>query len=210
MKVQLTYFFDTEDEVRAHLTGEARAAAPAPTHVSAQPETAQLEARAAEAETEDAVSADALDGDGMPYDAAVHSDPPSFTADGLWRAKRGKGEEAKAARAAFKARGGNVEAPADLPTEPAPALAMPGMPGMPSAKSALPADAPEPIGLDRVIEKISGMITRGQINEQALAGLYTKHSGAADPAASFAVFNTNETARANLFADLCQIEPELS
>lgn len=210
MKVQLTYYFDNEEEVRTHLTGKERAAAPAPTHVSAQPETAQLEARAAEPETEDAVSADAVDGDGMPYDAAVHSDPPSFTADGLWRSKRGKGDEAKAARAAFKARGGNVAAPTDLPTEPAPALAMPGMPGMPSAKSALPVDAPEPIGLDRVIEKISGMITRGQINEQTLAGLYVKHSGANDPAASFAVFNTNETARANLFGDLCQIDPELS
>ena len=210
MKVQLTYYFDNEDEVRAHLTGEARAAAPAP--VAAQPETAQIEARAAEpqAEVETAVSADALDGDDMPYDAAVHSDPPSFTADGLWRAKRGKGEEAKAARAAFKARGGAVEAPTDLPTEAAPAMALPGMPGMPTAKSALPADAPEPIGLDRVIEKISGMITRAQITEQTLAGLYVKHSGVADPAASFNVFNTNESARASLYGDLCQIEPELS
>ena len=217
MKLQLTYQFDSEDELRAHLGGETRTVAetPATTAIMAtEARTIAVEeihlGRAAEPEVEAAQSADALDGDGMPYDAAVHSDPPSFTADGLWRAKRGKGEEAKAARAAFKARGGNVEAPADLPTEPAPALAMPGMPGMPSAKSALPADAPEPIGLDRVIEKISGMITRGQINEQTLAGLYTKHSGANDPAASFAVFNTNETARANLFGDLCQIDPELS
>lgn len=217
MKVQLTYYFDNDSEVRAHLErGAALApvAAPESLHAemgqeirAAQPETAQPETRAAEPEVETAQSADALDGDGMPYDAAVHSDPPSFTADGMWRAKRGKGDEAKAARAAFKARGGNIEAPADLPTEPAPALAMPGMPVV---KAALPVDAPEPIGLDRVIEKISGMITRGLISEQTLAGLYTKHSGAADPAASFAVFNTNETARANLFGDLCQIEPELS
>lgn len=220
MKVQLTYYFDNDSEVRAHLDrGAALApvAAPESLHAemgqeirAAQPETQQLEARAAEAEPETAVSADALDGDQMPYDAAVHSDPPSFTADGLWRAKRGKGEEAKAARAAFKARGGAVAAPADLPTEAAPAMTLPGMPGMPSVKAALPVDAPEPIGLDRVIEKISGMITRGQITEQTLAGLYVKHSGAADPAASFNVFNTNETARANLFGDLCQIEPELS
>lgn len=215
MKVQLTYYFDNEDEVRAHLTGEARAAgspvAERGREYLASQETIAVEeihiGRAAEPEVETAQSADALDGDGMPYDAAVHSDPPSFTADGMWRAKRGKGDEAKAARAAFKARGGNVAAPVDLPTEPAPALAMPGMPVV---KAALPVDAPEPIGLDRVIEKISGMITRGLINEQTLAGLYTKHSGAADPAASFAVFNTNETARANLFGDLCQIEPELS
>ena len=205
MKLQLTYQFDSEDELRAHLGGEARTVAPAPVA-----ETAEQETRSAEPETDTAVSPDALDADGMPYDAMVHADPPSFTADGLWRAKRGKAEEAKNARAAFKARGGNVAAPADLPADPAPALTMPGMPGMPSAKAALPADAPEPIGLDRVIEKISGMITRGKITEQTLVGLYTKHSGVADPAASFSVFNTNETARANLFGDLCQIEPELS
>ena len=212
MKLQLTYQFDSEDELRAHLGGETRTVAETPAAVApvaAAPVATQPEARAAEPETETAVSAEALDGDGMPYDAAVHSDPPSFTADGLWRSKRGKGDEAKAARAAFKARGGNVAAPVDLPTAAAPAMTLPGMPGMPTA-AALPADAPEPIGLDRVIEKISGMITRAMITEQVLAGLYAKHSGVADPAASFNVFNTNESARANLFGDLCQIEPELS
>jgi hypothetical protein len=83
------------------------------------------------------------------------------------------------------------------------------MPGM-AAAAVLPADAPEPISLDRVIEKISGMMTRGKIQEQMLAGLYAKHSGVADPAASFNVFNTNESARANLYCDLCQIEPEFA
>lgn len=213
MKLQLTYQFDSEDELRAHLGGEIRTVAETPATaapIAAPVAEARTAVPAVEPETETAVSADALDGDGMPYDAAVHSDPPSFTADGLWRAKRGKGEEAKAARAAFKARGGNVAAPVDLPTAAAPALTLPGMPGMPTAAVALPADAPEPIGLDRVIEKISGMMTRNRITEQTLAGLYQKHSGVADPAASFHVFNTNESARANLFGDLCQIEPELS
>lgn len=214
MKLQLTYQFDSEDELRAHLGGETRTVDETPAAMTAMLSTeartvAETPAPAAEPETETAVSADAVDGDGMPYDAAVHSDPPSFTADGLWRSKRGKGDEAKAARAAFKARGGNVAAPVDLPTAAAPAMTLPGMPGMPTA-AALPADAPEPIGLDRVIEKISGMITRAKITEQVLAGLYAKHSGVADPAASFNVFNTNESARANLFGDLCQIEPELS
>lgn len=217
MKLQLTYQFDSEDELRAHLGGETRTVAetPATTAIMAtEDRTIAVEeihlGRTAEPEVEAAQSADALDGDGMPYDAAVHSDPPSFTADGLWRAKRGKGEEAKAARAAFKARGGAVAAPVDLPTAAAPALTLPGMPGMPTTVVGLPADAPEPIGLDRVIEKISGMMTRNRITEQTLAGLYQKHSGVADPAASFHVFNTNESARANLFGDLCQIEPELS
>lgn len=194
MKLQLTYHFEDEAELRAHLGGEIRAA---------QPQTR------AEVPTdnETSVSVDALDGDQMPYDESVHADPPSFTADGLWRAKRGKGEEAKAARAAFKARGGNVEAPADLPTEVAPAMALPGMPGMPTMNAALPVDAPQPISLDRVIEKISGMISRGCITEQTLVALYQAHSGVADPAKSFIVFDTNETARAKLFAELCLIDP---
>lgn len=210
MKLQLTYHFEDEVELRAHLGGEVRTAAPERVDTPAQTETRADEVEPEIAPTETEVRADAVDGDQMPYDVSVHADPPSFTADGLWRAKRGKGDEAKAARAAFKARGGNVDAPADLPTDAAPAMMLPGMPGMPTMKSALPVDAPEPIGLDRVIEKISGMISRGQITEQTLAGLYQKHSGVADPANSFNVFNTNESARASLFGDLCLIEPELS
>lgn len=224
MKLQLTYHFETEEELRAHLGGETRTA-PAAAPVAAAPIPAAAPVAAAPipaaapvaiADESGTVSRDALDGDGMPYDESVHSDPPSFTSDGLWRAKRGKAEEAKAARAAFKARGGAVAAPADLPAAApiaAPTVAPAGMPGMPvaaAAPTALPVDAPEPISLDRVIEKITGMINRGTLGEQTLAGLYAKHSGVADPAASFNVFNTNESARAHLFADLCNIEPEMA
>lgn len=201
MKLQLTYQFDSEDELRAHLGTETRVAVEAPVQAAAPVEAVAVEAPV---EVEETRSASDVDGDGMPYDVAVHSDPPSFTADGLWRAKRGKGDEAKAARAAFKAKGGNMTAPAELP------VGMPGMPVMPAAPAALPADAPEPISLDRVIEKITGMIQRAKLSEQVLAGLYQKHSGVADPAASFGVFNTNESARASLFGELCEIEPELA
>ncbi len=210
MKLQLTYLFETEDELRAHLAVETRtAAAPVATETAiptAAPVTVPVVTAAPSVEepVTDTVARTALDGDGMPYDEAVHADPPSFTAGGLWRAKRGKADEAEAARAAFKARGGAVQPPAVLPAAP---VAMPGMPG---AAAALPADAPEPISLDRVIEKITGMINRGTLGEQTLAGLYAKHSGVADPAASFKVFNTNESARAHLFADLCNIEPEMA
>jgi hypothetical protein len=210
MKLQLTYQFDNEDELRAHLGTETRTAAPAPTPVvetpvTVIPATTPVAVEEAPVEAEAERSASDLDGDGMPYDAAVHADPPSCTADGLWRAKRGKADEAKSARAAFKAKGGNVAAPAALPT------ALPGMPAaLPGMPSALPADAPEPVSLERVIEKITGMIGRAKLNEQTLAVLYQKHSGVADPAASFGVFNTNESARANLFNELCDIEPEMA
>lgn len=211
MKLQLTYHFENEDELRSHLGGEVRASAPLSPVAAVAPVAPVVAEAAPVAEAvEDVRSATDLDGDGMPYDAAVHANPPSMTEDGLWRAKRGKADEAKAARAAFKAKGGNVAAPVGLPTAavvaPA-AAALPGMPGMPSA---LPADAPEPISLDRVIEKITGMLTRNKLSEQVLAGLYQKHSGVADPAASFGVFNSNESARANLFGELCTIEPEFA
>ena len=135
----------------------------------------------------------------MPYDDAIHADPPTTTADGLWRAKRGKADEAKTARAAFKASGGDVEPPAAAPAEAS--FAMPGT-------TPLPADAPEPISLDRVIEKINGMLTRQSVDQAALAPMYAEHSGTSAEA-SFGVFQTNETARANLFAALCDIEPEM-
>lgn len=212
MKLQLTYQFDSEDELRAHLGTEVRTAAvpvvpvAAPVVPVAAVQVTEIIPAAAPVVVpelpEETRSASDVDGDGMPYDAAVHSDPPSCTADGLWRAKRGKGEEAKAARAAFKAKGGNVAAPV---------IAMPGMPAaMPGMPTALPADAPEPVSLDRVIEKITGMMTRAKLTEQMLAGLYLKHSGVTDPSASFGVFNTNESARANLFGELCEIEPEFA
>lgn len=211
MKVHLTYEFDGEEELRAHLSlmnrtdTAVRAPVPASAPVAAPEETA----------SEDIRSASDVDADQMPYDPAIHSDPPQVTGDGLWRAKRGKSEEAKAARAAFKARGGAVVPPVDLPVAPvvAPVAAAPVLPAMPVATApalpGLPASAPEPISLERVIEKITGMMSRNTLAETTLAGLYVKHSGQADPTASFQVFNTNESARATLYAELCQIEPDL-
>lgn len=209
MKLQLTYQFENEDELRAHLSAETRTTQAAPT--APAPAVTTPEAEATEASTGNEPTRDDLDGDGMPYDDAIHSDPPNFTADGLWRARRGKADEAKAARAAFKAGGGNVEPPAELPT--AAPIGMPGgMPGMPTpaARTELPADAPAPVSLEMVIEKIKGMMGRSKLGEQTLAGLYQKHSGVSDPAASFGVFNTNESARSKLFAELCEIEPEVA
>jgi hypothetical protein len=207
MKLHLTYEFESEAELRSHLAVETRAT-PGPLAEAFEKHMANVETVAVEEIHLDTRSSTDVDGDQMPYDAAVHSDPPQFTGDGLWRAKRGKSEEAKAARAAFKARGGAVVAPVidaapSLPGMPAVAPSLPGMP------TALPADAPEPITLERVIEKITGMMSRNTLGEATLSGLYAKHSGQADPTASFQVFNTNESARASLYGELCQMEPDL-
>lgn len=202
MKLHLTYEFESEDELRSHLALETRSA-PAPLAEAFEKHVAAAGSISVEEVHLDTRSATDVDGDQMPYDAAVHSDPPQFTGDGLWRAKRGKSEEAKSARAAFKARGGAVTAP--VITMPGLAPAAPTLPGM----TALPADAPEPISLERVIEKITGMFGRGVVTEATLAGMYVTHGGQADPAAAFGVFNTNESARASLYAALSQIEPDL-
>lgn len=191
--VELKYIFETEQELREHLAVETRAvavpSAPEPEPVAAPSEPEPVAAPEP--------TRDDTDGDGMPYNADFHADPPSTTADGLWRAKRGKADEAKAARAAFKAGGGDITPP-PAPEEP---VTMPGA-------ATLPDDAPEPIDLGRVIEKITGMIKRQAVSESDLAPMYAKHSGVTAEQ-SFGVFQTNETARANLFAALCEIEPEM-
>lgn len=155
-------------------------------------------------EDHDAPTKHDVDGDGMPYDESVHSDPPAFTANGLWRAKRGKAKEAETARAEFKAKGGDVAAPEVADEMPLPIMTeMPGMPGM-------PADAPEPISLDTVMEKIKGMLARGSITGERTTGLYQAVCGTTNGGEVYKMLQTNETMRAALYAELCAIEPELS
>jgi hypothetical protein len=209
MKLHLTYEFESEEELRSHLSDETRSApvviVPAPIQPAGHGDRQTI----AEEPATETRSATDVDADQMPYDTAVHSDPPQFTGDGMWRAKRGKAEEAKAARAAFKARGGAVVAPVipSLPGLPT-TVDAPSLPGL-SAWAGLPADAPEPISLERVIEKITGMFQRGVVTETVLVGLYVTHGGHNDPQAAFATFNTNESARASLYSALAQIEPDL-
>jgi hypothetical protein len=133
----------------------------------------------------------------MPWDAEIHSTPPVFKADGKWRAKRGHAEAEAAARAAFKAKGADTVAPdtADAP--------MPGMPGMPSMTPAPVEDAPEPVDMAKLVDKTMGMMQRGAMTEDVLKGLYQEVVNG-DPN----VFSTNETARANMYAKLCEIEPD--
>lgn len=191
MKLHLTYEFDSEEEMRAHL-GETVERTPEPaTAPAAAPAAATPEPTTNDS---DEPTRDDVDADGMPYDETIHSSPPAFTAKGLWRSARGKSDEAAAARAEFKAKGGNVPAPETPP-------AASGMPGAMPGANALPTDAPAPISLDRLLEKINEMISRGEVDEPTLTELYSKHANV-PVEESFGVFQTNETARANLFAEL--------
>lgn len=81
------------------------------------------------------------DKDGLPWDARVHSTPPSMTTAGVWRAKRGRKDEdyaaVKAEYAPAPAPGPVAAAPAPAPTAPPPmpAMAAPA-PVVPAVKTA--------------------------------------------------------------------------
>lgn len=183
-KIQLTYIFDSEDALRAHLAaGDTRVA-----------EQADALVRLAPAGDEPGVAADrsAVDGDGMPYDAAVHSDPPSMTAKGLWKSQRGKADAAEAARAAWKARGGTVAAPVVVA---APVAAPAVMPGMPVA---LPVAA-APVSMDQVIAAAGAAQARG-VSVERISGVYAV-IGLTD----MSQFDTNETMRAAFVAEVTKL-----
>ena len=182
MKIHVTYEFENEEEMRAHIGGETRTA-------SAVVASQELAPAAPTPEVEVTAERDA---DGLPWNSDYHSTPKSFTEDGLWRSKRGAADAAKAARAAFKAQGGVTAAPV-MPTAPATPV-MPAMPVM----------AP-PVSFERVVTKITGMMQRGKLDMGGISGLYAK-IGATDNRQ----FETNETLRAALFTELCVLEPEVA
>ena len=113
-----------------------------------QPDTAQsVEAAVAEVMLADTAPAQPdtvqpeTDCHGMTHDGAIHSTPPSFNADGSWRAKRGQKEAYDAAVAAA--------------TMPAPTPAPQGMP-MPQPASAAPTMPPAPIDYKTMAERFMG------------------------------------------------------
>lgn len=193
-QIKLEYLFESEDELRAHLGGKTRAVAEITPTAPPAADPSEITPNAAEPE---------LDVDGMPWDGDYHASTKTKNSDGTWKARQGKAQEAKDARAAFKAQGGTEEppAPSTLPgATKAPATSE--LPGV----AALPADAPEPVSWDRMVEKITGMLSREMLTSEKMMELYSKHGGE-NPVE---VLETNETARAALFAELCEIEPELS
>jgi len=198
-KVHVTYEFDSEEEMRAHFGAEAQVRSVVAGADEVRP---NVSVSVAEDDAEQPTRND-VDAEGMPYDESVHSDPPSFTAKGLWRAQRGKADEANAARAAWKAKGGDVTPPEPVAEAPD---ALPGLPGI----TDVAAETPEPISLDRVFEKINGMLSRSKVDSKTLENMYATATGVTGVPAQIGVLNTNETARATLFSALCEIEPELA
>ena len=196
-KIELKYVFDDLEDFQRYMDG-FETKAPAPTVTAEITEEDRAAAPVVAPVAEPAIT-DNVDKDGLPYDPEIHATPKSQTADGLWRAKRGKSEEANGARAAFKAAGGAVVAPV---VAAAPAAAV--MPGMPGTAAVTPVRAPEPITYDKLIDKTVGMMGRAKIDADGVMKLYGE-VGIIDPAS----LETNESQRAALFGKLCEIEPEL-
>ena len=191
-KIELKYVFYDLEDLQRYMDGfETKAAV-----VTAETGTDDRAAAPTTPAAAEPAITDNVDKDGLPYDPEIHATPKSQTADGLWRAKRGKSEEANAARAAFKAGGGAVVAPV--------VAAAPVMPGMPGA-APVAARAPEPISYDKLIDKTVGMMQREKIDTDGVMKLYGE-VGIIDPAS----LETNESQRAALFGKLCEIEPELA
>ena len=176
----------TEDEARSWLESRTRAVV--------EPETPEPEPETPDAPAEHLRDGSVpVDGEGMPFDPEIHSGPDKLTDQGLWRVKRGKAQEATQARAAFKAAGADVDAPEDVPV-------VPKMPGMEPV-------APAPVTFDDLMRACVEALESGSLTRAQMMALYGKHTGAsgseADIAAQAAqVFQTDESARAAMLADI--------
>lgn len=196
-KITVTYEFDNEDELRAHFGADAVVrAAPVATPSTPTPPAPEP---APEPEPEPVPVAaepevtDEVDADGMPWDPEFHATPKSFVGKGLWRAKRGKKDEADAERAKFKAAGGAVtapvveEAPVATATMPAPAV-------MPSVSS-------EPVSMDEVAQKTHDLMEAKVLSmEQYTDTLTLVGASSADD------LTTNETMRAAYYDKIIALE----
>jgi len=124
-------------------------AAPAPAMVETiptwTPDTPCADGLTATEQPETAPAPSAIDCHGMTHDDAIHSTPPSFNADGSWRAKRGQ-KEAYDIAVAF----------ATAPAQAAPApVSMP----MPQPASAAPATPPAPIDYKTMAKRFMGKMS---------------------------------------------------
>lgn len=202
-KIELKYIFDDLDDFQRYMDGAETKAVPVTGVVNAEDEERAAAPTQTPAAAPTGEITENVDKDGLPYDPEIHATPKSMTADGLWRAKRGKSEEAAQARAAFKAAGGAFTPP---PPPPPAAPSVPltnsavAMPGMPVAQ----ARAPEPITYDKLVDKTVGMMERGVLDSDTVLRLYSEIG-----LTEVAVLETNETMRAALYAKLCEIEPVL-
>lgn len=157
---------------------------------------------------------------GQPFNAEYHQSPPKMKADRSWTAKRGKGDEAEAALAAFLAQktetAGNtmvngtpteaaptpVEAPvAPAPVAPTPPTAMPTAPTpMPAAMPATPEpNTPvAPIAFEQMVSRFVAMC-----NDQKIADFNAVYAALGY---DHAEAETNETMRRRMWVYMDQID----
>ncbi len=154
------------------------------------------------------------DSDGMPFNPEVHTAPDNFNKDGTWRAIRGKGEEAKAARAAWKAAGGNVTPPPVSETPPAPVSETPPAPGVqaaPGVEARTEAPPPllpqqtEPPTLAEVMSKVKSVIDQELISNEDLIKVYEETSKVSAKEC-MAVYKVDGEARRRLSAAMEEYE----
>ena len=124
---------------------------------------------------------------GMTHDDTIHSTPPSFNADGSWRAKRGQKEAYEAAIAAA------TQGPAESAPTPTPTPAPQGMP-MPQPASAAPATPPAPIDYKTMAERFMAKMADPDGLPAEYEAIYTALSIGYDD------LETNQTSIARLSA----------
>ena len=192
-KIIITVECDDEADARSvldKLTNRAAAPEVAPEKTAAPVEQTKSD------DVDDVVT----DSDGMPWDEAVHASSREVNTDGTWKARRGKATEAKAARAAFKASGGDVTAPV---VEEAPGLPGTKTSALPGADAIPPA---EPITFDAFVEKATAVLASKKIDNAGISALYCEVTGEADVGAAAAKLETNETMRRAAVDKLTEIE----
>ena len=198
-KITITVECEDADDARSvidQLTGRSDAAVT----------TATPAAPAEKTEVKEAVDPDdaAVDSIGMPHNEDYHASSRAVNADGTWKARRGKTEQAKEAAAAFKAAGGNVTAPA---TDAAPGLpgtkADDAAPGLPGADAIPPA---EPVTMADFTAKATAVLKSGKITNEEIIEMYHEVTGQTDTNEAVKMFQTNESMRRAAVEELTEIE----
>lgn len=211
MKYVITIEADSPEELREItdlLSGrgaepaETTTAAPAP-EVKSAPAGVVVGEDGTVTETREDDGDAAVDADGMPWNGDYHSDSRAVNADGTWKARRGKSEEAKAARAAFKAGGGNESAP-DVSERSTPAedTGLPGAEedgGLPGAEETV--DERE-FSLAQVVQLAKAALTEGKTDNAGIQALYIKASGAETAQAAFETFKEDAASRLRLVQEI--------
>lgn len=163
-----------------------------------EPETTATREEETSADEGDA----AVDADGMPWNGDYHASSRAMTADGLWKAARGKAVAARQAREQFKAGGANEEAPADVETREAPAApGMPGLPGAAAPATEVTSDV-RTASLEDVVTAAQAALDNERISGDALLTLYTDVTGAGTPEEAFEMFKEDNDLRVELLDEI--------